>query len=281
VTTTEPAVQAPTPSREGRPRRWMVVLTAAWILVLVVAGFFAARRGDPTARDQTTVVQARPHVDEAVGRVAEAALADGQSVVAVTGFEKVGDCDVSVFRGGERYRRGLTAVVTPGTESAFLERIGAALPSSYQVSVRTGEAPRLVADAGFWVTLSGTVVGPGEVRFYADTGDCRVAGDGLSTVDPPFAAGLGPISSTMDRLGLKANDITQAAVPCPSGGTLRTVSAVAPAFTGALDARLDGLPSAQPVVAAPKVYAYRSGGTGVAVRERDEAVLVTATTPCG
>jgi hypothetical protein len=259
----------------------MVILTAAWIVVLVVAGFLAARKGDPTTRDQTTVAQARPHVDEVVGRVAEATLADGQAVVAVSGFEKVGDCDVSVFRGGERYRRGLTAVVTPGTESAFLERIGAALPSGYQVSVRTGEAPRLVADTGLWVTLSGTMVNPGEVRFYADTGDCRVPGDGLSTVDPPFAAGLGPISSTMDRLGMTANDITQAAVPCPSGGMVRTVSAVAPAFTGALDARLDGLPSAQPVVAAPKVYAYRSGATGVAVRARDDALLVSATTACG
>jgi hypothetical protein len=80
---------------------------------------------------------------------------------------------------------------------------------------------------------------------------------------------------------MTANDVTQAAVPCPSGGMVRTVSAVAPAFTGALDARLDGLPSAQPVVAAPKVYAYRSGATGVAVRARDDALLVSATTACG
>jgi hypothetical protein len=78
----------------GRPRRWVVAITVVWLVILVVAGFFAARRGDPTARDLTTVAAARPYVDEAVARVAVAATADGQAVVAVTPFERVGECDV-------------------------------------------------------------------------------------------------------------------------------------------------------------------------------------------
>ena len=55
-----------------------------------------------------------PYVDDAVARVATAAIADGQAVVAISGFERVGECDVIVFRGGERYRRAVTALVAAG-----------------------------------------------------------------------------------------------------------------------------------------------------------------------
>jgi hypothetical protein len=244
-----------------------------------VAGFFAARRGDPTARDLTTVAAARPYVDEAVARVASAAAADGQAVVAISAFERVGECDVSVFRGGEYYRRGLTALVAPGTESAFLERVASRLPASYQATVRTGAAPRLAADAGYWVLLTGTLVSPGEVRFYANTGECRVAGD-VSTVDVPGSVDRSSALSVLQRLGISATDWTESTVACPGGGTLHTATAVAPAFAGALDARLRDLPDAVPVVAAPKLYAYRVGTTGISVRSRDDAVIVTATSPC-
>lgn len=263
----------------NKPRRWVVIITVVWLVVLAVAGFFGASRGDPSARDLTTVADARPYVDEAAARVAVAATADGQAVVAVTAFERVGECDVSVFRGGEYYRRGVTAIVTPGTESAFLERVASRLPPSYQATVRTGAAPRLAADAGYWVILTGTLVSPGEVRFYANTGECRVPGE-VSTVDAPGAVDRAPATNALQRLGLTATDWTDSAVPCPGGGTLRTATAVAPAFAGALDVRLRDLPDAVPVVAAPKLYAYRAGATGVSVRSRDDSVIVTATTGC-
>jgi hypothetical protein len=280
VTAPQPVIPtaAHRPATPRRPRRWLVVLTVAWLLVLAVAAFIAARRGDATIRDQTTVEQARPHVDEAVALLAEAATADGLGVVAVAPFELVGECRVSVFRGGERYRRGLTVVVAPGTESALLERVAARLPERYDIGVRTGAAPRLVADAGYWVTLSGTVVSPGEVRFYADTGDCRVPGN-VSTVDQP-GADRGPVLSALGTLGLTATDWQEASVDCPGGGRTRTVQAVAPAVNGALDARLRDLPSVTPVVQTPSVYAYQLGATGVALRTRDDALIVTATTPC-
>lgn len=262
-----------------RPRRWLVVITVVWLLVLGVAGFIAARKGDPTARDLTTVAAARPYVDEAVARVADAATADGQAVVAVSAFERVGECDVSVVRSGDRYRRALTAIVAPGTEAAFLARVASRLPAAYGTTVRTGVAPRLVADAGYWVTLTGAAVSPGEVRFNADTGDCRPAGD-VSTVDTAGGVDRTSVLAALQRLGLTATDWTEAAVPCPAGGSLRTVTAVAPAFAGALDARLRDLPDATPVVTAPKLYAYRGAGTGVALRVRDDAVIVSATAAC-
>jgi hypothetical protein len=279
---TAPVIGEKTPETRhsgGRPRRWVVIITAVWLVVLVVAGLLAARRGDPTARDLTTVAAARPYVDDAVAQVAVAATADGQAVVAVTAFERIGECDVSVFRSGEYYRRGLTALVTPGTESAFLERVASRLPATYQATVRTGAAPRLTADAGYWVILTGTVASPGEVRFYANTGECRVPGE-VSTVDVSGAVDRSSALAALQRLGVSATDWTESAVPCPDGGTLLTATAVAPAVNGALDARLRDLPGAVPVVAAPKLYAYRAGATEVSVRSRDDAVIVTATAPC-
>jgi hypothetical protein len=276
VTTTEPALGA-TPrgplGDRSRPRRWMVVLTVVWILILAVAAAFAIRGGGVTARDQTTVAAARPYVDEAVARVASAVGRDGQAVVAISAFEKVGDCDVSVFRGGVRYGRAATAVVAAGTESALLERVAAQLPASYGARVRTASAPRLTADAGYWVTLVGAVLRPGEVRFFADTGDCRVAGD-VVTSDPPGPADRAAVESVLDQLGVTPSAWTASAVPCPSGGVTGTVQATGPAFTGAVDARLS---SAGAVVAGPRLFAYR---TGVAVRAHEDALLVSATTPC-
>jgi hypothetical protein len=280
VTVTQPKIPTSSARPEpSRPRRWVVVVTVVWLLVLGVAGFIAARKADPTARDLTTVAAARHYVDEAVARVADAATADGQAVVAVSGFERVGECDVSVVRGGDRYRRGLTAIVAPGTEAAFLQRVASHLPAAYGTTVRTGSAPRLVADAGYWVTLTGAAVSPGEVRFNADTGDCRVAGD-ISTVDVAGSVDRTSALAALERLGLTATDWTESAVQCPGGGILRTVTAVAPAFAGALDARLRDLPDAVPVVTAPKLYAYRGRSTGVSVRARDDAVIVTATGSC-
>jgi len=53
--------------------------------------------------------------------------------------------------------------------------------------------------------------------------------------------------------------------------------ATADRFTGALDARLH---APAPTVAGPRLYAYRTGDTGVAVRAHDDSLIVTATTPC-
>jgi len=81
----------------------------------------------------------------------------------------------------------------------------------------------------------------------------------------------------LTQLGVTGAQWTASAVACPDGGTTRTVTATADRFTGALDARLHA-PS--PTVAGPRLYAYRTGDTGVAVRAHDDSLIVTATTPC-
>jgi hypothetical protein len=255
-----------------------VVIGVVWGVVLMVGAGFALARAGPTAREQTTVAQARPVVDQATAQIATAASSDGLAVVAVSGFDRVGGCDVTVLRSGERYQRVVNAFVAPGTERALLERVAERLPAAYGASVSHGTVPRLQADAGFWVLLTGAPVKPGQVRFVADTGDCRPTGDlGHSS---EAAADRSTVEQTMASLGVPAQQWQSYRIACPSGGSLSTVEATgADSGRVAFDAALRG--TGHPVLAEPDAYAYVVGTTGIAVRAAGGQIVVSATVPCG
>jgi hypothetical protein len=268
---------------KSRTNRWIIAITAAWIAVLAAAGIYAARGGTVTDRTQTTVAEARPYVDEAVARIALAATEGDQAVVAISAFERVGECDVTTFRGGERYRRNLTALVEPGSEEAFLQRVAGSLPAGYRAAVRTGAAPRLTADAGLYVSVAATVIRPGEVRFVADTSDCRVPGDDLVTTDSTGEGGprRATIEGVLTTLALTATGWSATSVPCPDGGAVRTVQATAGPYQGDLTASLAGTPPDAVIVASgSQAYAYRSNLIVVGVRALEESTTVSATTVC-
>jgi hypothetical protein len=278
---TPPAIdpRTPRPSTDrSTSQQWFLVLGVVWLVALLVSGWWGVTHPSPTDREQTTVTAARPVVDEAIARVAAAATADGRGVVAVAGFERVGPCDISVFREGARYRRMLVAVVPPGSEADLLARVAGALPASYRAVVSRGDTPRLTADAGFWVLLTGRVVAPGEVRFVADTGDCRSV-DGPDPVDPAPAVPAKVTDQVLSRLGLPAGTRTTASVACVDGGSLGTVEVRTDPYGGDLVDALADL-DATVVVRSPRLYAYRTGDTQVAVRAHDDVTVITATTGC-
>jgi hypothetical protein len=260
-------------------RKWFALLAGVWLVVLAVSAWWGVARPTPTERDQTTVAAARSVVDEAIARVGNAVGAEAGGVVAVSGFERVAACEVSVFRDGERYRRGLVAMVPPGTEADLMERVAEGLPASYRVGVSRGDQPRLTADAGFWVLLTASVIAPGEVRFLADTGDCRPAGD-IDTADAPPGVRADPLPEVLTRLDLGAGTRQTASVSCVDGGTLGTVEVRTEPYSGDLAVALADLPGATAVVRSPRLYAYRSGDTQVAVRAHDDETIITATTGC-
>ena len=71
---------------------------------------------------------------------------------------------------------------------------------------------------------------PGQVRFVADTGDCRDARR-VDTTDPA-AAGVdrAPVQAVLERLGLTGGRLdAPSAVACPDGGVVGTVEVAAPA----------------------------------------------------
>jgi hypothetical protein len=277
VTTTEPIaaypVQGGAPEPPRRMQRWVFVTTIVWVLVLIAAFAWAVRRGEPTAREQTTIGDATPVMTQARAELARAAASDGLAVVALTGVER-SECDVSVARPGVRLQAPVLAFVPPGTEEALIQRVADRLPDSYEVNVRTGSAPRLSGDAGLWVAVGGAVIAPGQVRFVADTGNCRYEGE----PGPPRSGPGGnhaPAQAALDQLGLSAQSWTTYIDGC-AGGSVKTVEAVAPA-NGPLDVALAGFAGAERVVATPELVAYRAGPTGVAARLVNGQVVVTST----
>jgi hypothetical protein len=260
-----------------KPRRWVVALTLGWLAILVLGLAWALWRGNPTAREQTSVEQALPAADRALATVQAAATEDGQAVVYAGPF--TGEtCNVTSVRHGQRFRRPLTVVVNPGTEQALLERIAARLPASYHAFTRAGTSPRLYADAGFYVSIVGTISAPGQVRFVADTGNCRPG----SNVEITTGGGLdeAPVNAALLRLGLSAQQWDSFAVACPGGKSFVTTQARTGevALKNPLSQTLQGTPGT--VVSSPELYAYTVDGDGVAIRTENGRVVVTSTTNC-
>jgi hypothetical protein len=255
----------------------MVIATVAWVVVLLAGFAWAVLRGQPTAREQTTVEDAIPVLMQAQSDLVRAATADGLAVVALDPMEQ-STCDVTVARDGVRLQAPILAFVTAGTEQALMERIVDRLPASYEAQVRAGRVPRLTADAGTWVGITGAVVAPGHVRIVADTGDCRPAGE-VVAADPLFVADRGAAQAALDHLGMTAQAWTARSVGC-AGGTVATVQAVTADSSnpGALDVNLRDLVGTGNVVSASDLVAYVSGGAGVAVRVVGTRVMVTSTT---
>jgi hypothetical protein len=257
-------------------QRWVFVATIVWVVVLIGAFAWAVRRGEPTAREQTTAADAVPVMTQARAELARAATADGMAVVALADIER-SECDVSVARPGVRLQAPLLAFVAPGTEQALMRRVADRLPASYEASVRTGSATRLSGDAGLWVAIAGAVIAPGQVRFVADTGSCRP--DGLYAMADSGPGDRAPAQAALDQLGLTLPVWSHDLYGCAGGGTVETVEAVAPAAgAGPLDRALADVPGAERVVATPELVAYRVGSAGVAARLVNDQVVVTSTT---
>jgi len=269
----------------SRRRRLLVGGTSLWAVVVIAAALCAVWTGGTTLRAQTMIAQALPTVDTAVADLVTAG--DGPTAVAaIGGYTRTDDdCRITLIRHGQRYEREVRFFTTPGTEDALLDRIVAGLPARYraQLNHRLAGTP-LSADAGNYVSIVGGTVAPGQVRLVADTG-CRPSAGAVPGAEP--AQGVGPAQAVLSVLGLPQAQWRGYRVPCAGGGAVWTIEAEGPAGSApnslveALHAAPPGvLGDPAPVVARPELYAYRSGATGIAVRARNGAVLVTATTGC-
>ncbi|HEX6500360.1 MAG TPA: hypothetical protein VF054_15220 [Micromonosporaceae bacterium] len=267
----------------GRRGRWLIALVLAWAVVVAVVGYVSSRHDKPTVREQTTIASAQPTVDRAAGAVAAAGAG---AVVAVSGYDKVSDCDLTAVRRGAWYHRLVSFVTRPGDEGALLDRIGSALPHSYRARVTRGGSgvPTLSADAGNFVGLSGTVPGPGEVRVEIGTG-CRPLGDlrtpGAGQPRPDERAEAERVLAAVP-VPVGSWQVTE--VPCGTGtGTLRTAEAVgsgAPPSVPLGDV-VHPPAGATGAVTAPGLMAYRSGALATLVRADATSVTVSITSGCG
>lgn len=276
------AYQAATPEPQARkPPRWLIVVTVIWGVALLVAGVIYARDGKPTVRGQTTIVGAVPVVDRAVFAVATAA--GPGPAVALGGFTKISDCDITPVRSGVDYQRTITFYTAPGSESALLHTIATGLPRSYAAASGPGAILELHADAGDYVGVIGAGPTPGVVEIRADTG-CREAGGPIRGVPAPAVGSpeLAPTQAVLAVLGVHATSTSQAGISCPGGtSTMRTVSAhvASGQVPGPLGTALASL-AATPVASTPNLFAYRSGATDIVATQDSTGLTVSATTRC-
>jgi hypothetical protein len=262
----------------------LAVGAVVWALVLGVTGYLAARSGAPTAREQTSLAQARDRVDRALAAVATAAGPD--AVAALSSYTLDAGCRITAARKGTDLSRVVRLYTAAGGERALLDRLAAALPGDFRARVPRpiGSAtPALRADAGGFVALRGRAAGPGEVRVEAEAG-CRAGSDlGTPASDPsPAAVEREPVEAVLRALAAPSPRWHAYQLPCPEGGAMRTVEADSSvtASPGPLPAALKAVAGGAVVLSQPQRYAYRAGETAVAVRAEDGVLTVTATTSC-
>ncbi|MEU7927159.1 hypothetical protein [Micromonospora sp. NPDC049107] len=267
----------PAPARRGR--RWLLVATVLWALLLAGLTWMSVRDDPPTVREQRTLAEAAPVVDRAVGELARAA---GTTGLLELGPARVSaGCRVTPLADGARLRREIAVLAPADTGRAVLTGIADRLPASWRAGVGPGlDGPELRADAGEFVAVAGRPTGDGRLRLTVDTG-CRPPGAGY---DPPPATAVGPeaaaLTAALTALGRptgSAPDLVTA--PCPDGTLARTARSAAgpgPAETSALAALAGGTP----LLDNPPVYAYRAGDVTVLAELGPAAARVAATVGC-
>ncbi|MGW4497347.1 hypothetical protein ACWENR_01820 [Micromonospora sp. NPDC004336] len=277
------AGQAPStgPDRPASRRRWLpwlLAATVAWAVLLAALTWTSVRDDPPTVREQRTLSEAGPVVDRAVGELVRAA---GDTAV-LTPPEVERGCRVTPFADGAVLTRGVAVFVPVGLERRLLERVADRLPGSWRAGVRatSDDGPRLRADAGEFVTVSGGVEADGLVRLTVDTG-CRPVGDGYAT--PALGADGAETEALAGALralgGPPATTPELLVAPCPTGGTARTARAAgvaAPASPAAALAEVARVP----MLDTAQAYAYRRGGAMVVADLSGDLVVVSVNTGC-
>ncbi|MEU4779530.1 hypothetical protein [Micromonospora sp. NPDC023633] len=266
----------PTPSR--RWWRWLLAATVAWAVLLAALTWVSVRDDPPTVREQRSLTEAGPVVDRAAGALVVAA---GDTAV-LTPPEIERGCRVTPFADGATLTRGVDVFVPVGLERSLLQRVADRLPESWRAGVRvtSEDGPRLRADAGEFVTVSGEVEADGLVRLTVDTG-CRPVGDGYAA--PAVGADdeeTQALAAALRALGGPPGSTPELVVaPCPTRGTARTArSAGVPAPPSPADALA---PVARlPMLNTAQAYAYRHGAAMVVADLSGDQVVVTVNTGC-
>lgn len=259
-------------------RRWIIAGVIAWALVIAGFGYYSYRNDPPTARDQTTIADALPTMDEALGRIF-AALDPAGSVSSLGGYTRTErSCRVTTAREGARFERVLLVYTRKDTEPALLDRVSGALPPAYKSSVTHSPTTHLLnADAGNFVAVRGGVTAPGQLRFTADSG-CRVQDEPVAEATPASeTANRAPVQAVLDTLGQTATEWRTHRLTCPAGGILWTVEATA---TGDGARARTTVPASAVILDDAKVFAYRAGAAGLTLRTSDTALTITSTAGC-
>lgn len=239
------AFPQPPPGRR-RLRAVLAVAAVVWTGLVVALGWSSAAHDAPTAREQRTVAQAAPAVDEATVTLAAAARALGAAFTLAPA--RLTPCRLSLLRDGQHLRRDIALVPPGGDAVALLRGLRARLPARYDAVLGGGDSPdELTADAGAFVTVSARAAGP-TVAVTVGTG-CRPAAPGYTPApaapvgESPleWLAGVGALlaggAAAPERVAVRASDGRVA-----SSTTVLVRGVPDPAVTAAVGPPLPGSP---------------------------------------
>ncbi|MET8305953.1 hypothetical protein [Micromonospora sp. NPDC005173] len=272
---TGPAAPAP-----RRRRRWLLVASVVWAVLLALLAWTSVRDDPPTVREQRSLDQAGPVVDRAVGELARAAGAAGLLELSPA---RIGSgCRVTPLADGATLRREVGVLAPAGTERAVLAGIAERLPANWRAWVGSGrDGPVLRADAGEFVAVQGRPTGDGRIRLTVETG-CRPVGSGYT---PPSTTDGGPevaaLTAALRALGRPADAAPElVTAPCPGGASARTARSAAGPDPAASPGGLAPLAGGNPLLDNPPVYAYRAGPVTVLADLTPDAARLAATVGC-
>ncbi|SBV29358.1 hypothetical protein GA0070620_4930 [Micromonospora krabiensis] len=264
----------------ARPRRrWLLVATVAWALLLALLTWLSVRDDPPTVREQRSLAEAGPRADRATGELA--AAAGPSALLELTPPQLDRGCRVTPFADGAALTRGVEVAVAEGGERELLDRIAERLPARWRAGVRlTPDGPRLRADAGEFVAVDGRPAGDGRIRLTVRTG-CRPLGDGYPSVSAPAGAETAALADALRALGQPAQAAPHlVSAPCPGGGVARTARVDGLTTSTGLAVALGPLATGGPALETADTYAYRTGPLTVLATTAVESPRVSATAPC-
>jgi hypothetical protein len=261
------------------------------LVTIVVAGLAAQAGGGYAlwrgyANRQPTVTDDLPYLDRGIAAVI--AAAGGGAAVAVAGIVQAAQCSPAPLISGGEFTRAADMYTEPGAEDALIARITAGLPADYhphRPAVPDGQTAPLLADAGHDVQLSVRRLGEGWIVASART-HCTTPTRQPDAVNPePSGDAVTAAQDILSGLGAASARVRQQTLPCPSGGSIVTTTAISqPTTSGTLADRLAGhLPAdAHPYPTTANRVAYRTAGVSIIVAASDDATAITVrhTTAC-
>lgn len=284
TTLVQPPPSPPAAPRRGR--RWLIAGATAWGLLLAGAAVLSYHRDAPTVREQRTIGQAAPVIDQATGDLA-AAVVGAPATLAISGRQLTIGCRLTSAWDGATLERTITVRTAESFAPELLDRVAQRLPARYAARVRHDEARglhRLWADAGEFVAISGGVPSPGLISVVVRTG-CRPPSPGFDPEQGERVVGsphIESITTDLTNTGARDVEVTDlAVVSCPDGSA--SFVSVATTARGDLGTVRRGLPRQAPtdvVIDEPDQLGISRGTGSDHLRADGDRLTATSTRYC-